>query len=57
VTAAEEPGTWRIDVPWGEKEAQIGLRRLIDQGSAILEWRSGTASLEEIFRRLTLGGE
>ena len=57
VTPAEEPGTWRIDVAWGEREAQLGLRRLLDQGGVILEWRSGAASLEDIFRRLTLGGE
>jgi ABC-2 type transport system ATP-binding protein len=57
VTAGEEPGIWRIEVPWREREAQLGLRRLIEQGSSILEWRSGAAGLEEVFRRLTLGGE
>ena len=50
-------GVWRIDAPWGEEEAQAGLRRLLDQGAVIVEWRSGVAGLEEVFRRLTVDGE
>ncbi len=57
VTAGEQPGIWRIDAPWSEREAQEALHNLIGQGSAILEWRTGASGLEDIFRRLTLGGE
>jgi ABC-2 type transport system ATP-binding protein len=57
VAETKEAGIWRIEAPWGEREAQEGLQRLMEQKVVILEWRSGAAGLEEIFRRLTLGGE
>ncbi len=57
VAPTPESGVWQIDAPWGEREGQEGLRRLMAQGATVLEWRSGTARLEDVFRRLTLGGD
>jgi len=46
---------WRIEGAWDEKEADEVLRGLLAQGATLLEWRSGSGSLEDVFRRLTLG--
>jgi ABC-2 type transport system ATP-binding protein len=55
VQATADRGIWRIEAPWGESEGQEGLRRLLSQGAVVLEWRTGAAGLENLFRRLTLG--
>jgi ABC-2 type transport system ATP-binding protein len=50
-------GLWRIEGQWSEEIASEVLSRLIQQGAAVLEWRRGPATLEEVFRKLTLGEE
>jgi len=57
VSGTSEPDIWRIEAPWDEGEAGRALARFLQAGAVILEWRTGAAGLEEIFRRLTLGGE
>jgi hypothetical protein len=52
-----EQGLWRIEGMWPEETASEALRHLIEQGATILEWRRGPATLEEVFRKLTLGEE
>jgi ABC-2 type transport system ATP-binding protein len=46
---------YRLETRAGDAQAHAVLRALIDSGVQILEWRSGAAGLEEVFRRLTLG--
>ena len=57
VEKAKAGDHWWIEGEWDEQTANETLQRLIDQGAAIIEWRSGTATLEEVFRKLTLGEE
>ncbi|MBD3162927.1 MAG: ATP-binding cassette domain-containing protein [Candidatus Eisenbacteria bacterium] len=51
----ETGGLWRIEGDWDQRESDAALRALLDGGAEVLEWRRGTAGLEEVFRRLTLG--
>ncbi|MBM3285777.1 MAG: ABC transporter ATP-binding protein [Candidatus Eisenbacteria bacterium] len=57
VTRASDESIWLIEAPWSEEEGRQALARLVSQGASILDWRSGSGGLEDVFRRLTLGGE
>jgi ABC-2 type transport system ATP-binding protein len=55
VESVEEGSLWRIQGAWDEREADAVLRSILSQGGVLVEWRSGSGGLEEVFRRLTLG--
>lgn len=55
----EAPGanTYRIRRDLSAEEARALLGALVAEGWELLEWQSGAAGLEAVFRRLTLGEE
>ncbi len=46
---------WRVHGTWDERESDAVLRSLLSQGGTLVEWRSGSGGLEEVFRLLTVG--
>ena len=57
VEKGAEEGLWRIEGEWSQETADDALRTLIAEGATVLEWRQGPATLEDVFRKLTLGEE
>jgi ABC-2 type transport system ATP-binding protein len=57
VEADHPPGTWKITGSWSEQEGQAVMAHLVAQGGVVLDWRTSSRGLEEVFRSLTLGEE
>jgi ABC-2 type transport system ATP-binding protein len=53
----DQPGVYRIRRDLDREEARRFLGLVIERGWDLLEWHTGAAGLESVFRRLTLGVE
>lgn len=49
------PHVWEVRHEMDDKEARDFLRLVVDEDWDLLEWHVGSAGLESVFRRLTLG--